>query len=78
MAVVTVHFAKTNLSRLIERALAGEEIIIARGKTPVLRLVPVARRPVKRQFGAMRGRVKVTEAFFRPMPPAELKLWYGE
>ncbi len=41
MPTVTIHQAKTNLSRLIERASAGEEIIIARGSKPVARLVPV-------------------------------------
>lgn len=41
MATITIHKAKTNLSKLIERALAGEEIVIARGKHPVVRLVPV-------------------------------------
>jgi prevent-host-death family protein len=42
MATITIHKAKTNLSKLIERALAGEEIVIARGKQPVVKLVPVA------------------------------------
>jgi prevent-host-death family protein len=41
---VTVHAAKTNLSKLIEAALAGEDVIIARGKTPVARLVPIPQR----------------------------------
>jgi prevent-host-death family protein len=41
MATITIHKAKTNLSKLIERALAGEEIVIARGKQPVVKLVPV-------------------------------------
>ncbi len=41
MATITIHKAKTNLSKLIERALAGEEIVIARGKHPVVKLVPV-------------------------------------
>ncbi|HLG06107.1 MAG TPA: type II toxin-antitoxin system Phd/YefM family antitoxin [Gemmatimonadales bacterium] len=78
MGVVTVHYAKTNLSRLIKRALAGEEIIIARGRQPVLRLIPIARPKVHRKFGAMRGQAKLTAAFFKPMTRAELKLWYGE
>lgn len=77
METVTVHYAKTNLSRLIERALAGEEIIIARGKEPVLRLVPIQKPRPKRKFGAMRGQVKVTRAFFQPLSEEELKLWYG-
>ncbi len=76
--MVTVHYAKTNLSRLIERALAGEEIVIARGKEPVLRLVPIAKPKPKRKFGAMRGRIRLTKAFFEPLPEAELKRWRGE
>ena len=77
MATITVHRAKTTLSQLIERALAGEEIIIARGAVPAVRLVPVAARKPKRQFGAMRGRARVTEAFFEPMTPEELARWTG-
>jgi len=55
MAQVTVHEAKTHLSRLIQRALAGEEIIIARGQQPLVKLValPEARR--QRRIGHARG-----------------------
>ena len=75
MKPVTVHAAKTNLSKLIERACAGEEVIIARGKTPVVRLVPVKATRPRRRFGAMRGRARTTRAFFTPLPPAELAAW---
>jgi prevent-host-death family protein len=71
----TVHEAKTHLSRLIERAEAGEEVVIARGRTPVVRLVPVGAPRVERRFGAMRGRAAVTAAFFDPLPPDELEAW---
>jgi prevent-host-death family protein len=77
MATVTIHAAKTQLSKLIERAEAGEEVIIARGKTPVIRLVPIAPAP-KRQFGAMKGKVWVGPEFFEPLPEEELRLWEGE
>lgn len=72
---VTVHAAKTNLSRLIDRALAGEEVIIARGKTPVVKLTPITDKPRRRKFGAMKGRARVTAAFFEPLPPEELEAW---
>lgn len=75
MKRVTIHAAKTNLSRLIERARAGEEVIIARGAEPVARLVPLAGGPPARRFGALRGRARVTPAFFQPLPPQELKAW---
>ncbi|PYX03115.1 MAG: hypothetical protein DMG86_04695 [Acidobacteria bacterium] len=42
METITIHKAKTQLSRLIEKACRGEEIVIARGSEPVVRLVPIA------------------------------------
>lgn len=75
MTVVTIHTAKTKLSQLIARAEAGEEIILARGKQPVARLVPIATVPAKRQFGAMRGRARVGPEFFEPLPDEELDAW---
>lgn len=63
----TVHQAKTNLSRLLEAVEDGQEVIITRGKVPVARLVQFAQPPVERRFGAMKGRAKVTEEFFRPL-----------
>lgn len=71
----SIHAAKTHLSRLVERAEAGEEIVIARGKAPVARLVPLRTAAVGRRFGAMRGRAKVTAAFFAPLPADEPKAW---
>lgn len=70
-----MHAAKTQLSRLVERAVAGEEVVIARGRIPVVRLVPVHAPVVERRFGAMRGRAKVTRAFFSPLPQEELTAW---
>ncbi len=72
---VTIHEAKTNLSRLIKQACAGEEIIIARGKEPVARLVPVAGARPKRKFGSLKGVIKVDDSFFEPLPPEELDAW---
>jgi antitoxin (DNA-binding transcriptional repressor) of toxin-antitoxin stability system len=71
----TVHAAKTQLSRLIEKARSGEEVIIARGDTPVVRLVALTERPRVRHFGAMKGRARAGDAFFEPLPDAELRAW---
>lgn len=71
----TVHAAKTNLSRLIEKACHGEEVVISRGNTPVIRLVPVTARPKERRFGAMRGRARTDATFFEPLPEATLRAW---
>jgi prevent-host-death family protein len=75
MKPITVHAAKTNLSKLIRRACAGEDVVIARGRTPVVRLVPLKMAAPRRRFGAMRGRAGTTRAFFAPLPSAELERW---
>ena len=75
MKLVTVHAAKTQLSRLIARALAGEDVVIARGATAVVRLVPIAAPAPKRTPGTLRGRLRVTDAFLDPLPPEELAAW---
>jgi prevent-host-death family protein len=75
MKTVTIHEAKTNLSRLIEKACEGEEIIIARGSEPVARLVPLADSKGRRQPGSLKGKLRVGKEFFEPLPAAELKSW---
>jgi prevent-host-death family protein len=61
--IVNVHAAKTNLSRLLERAEAGEEIVIGRAGKPVAKLVPyVAERP-KRVFGRLKGQIRILPGF---------------
>lgn len=57
MPIYTIHAAKTNLSKLVARAEAGEEIVLARGKDPVARIVPMAPKP-KRKFGRLKGKIK--------------------
>lgn len=72
---ITVHEAKTQLSKLIDRACAGEDVIISRGDTPVVRLVPVTAPKPRRKFGAMKGRASTTRAFFDALPDEELEAW---
>ena len=74
MPTFTIHDAKTNLSKLVARAEAGEEIVLARGKDPVAKIVPVAAKP-KRQFGRLKGKGSVGPEFFEPLPESELKRW---
>ena len=78
MTTVTVHAAKTHLSRLIQRAAAGEEIVIVRGKIPVARLTAIPPQSVKRQFGAYSGEFEVPNGFFEPLPEDELAAFEGE
>ena len=74
MAQFSVHDAKTNLSRLIAQALAGGEVVIARGSVPVVRLVPVDP-PGRRMFGALKGKIGLDPAFHEPLPAEELDGW---
>ena len=78
MALINVYEAKTRLSRLIDRAADGEEIIIARHGRPVARLVPY-RAPAKpRRLGALRGRVRMADDFDEPLPPEIQSEFEGE
>ena len=74
MITVNVREAKTNLSRLIAMVEAGEEVVIARRGTPVVRMVRVQKQG-KRQFGSMKGRIKLDDSFFDPLPEEELAAW---
>lgn len=67
MTTVNVHEAKTQLSRLLERVLQGEEVVIARHGKPVARLVAVSERPERRTPGSAKGRVVLSEDFDEPL-----------
>lgn len=72
MEVINVHDAKTHLSHLLDKAHAGEEIVLGKAGKPYARLVPL--KPVrKRKLGFVKGRVDA--AFFDPLPDAELAAW---
>jgi prevent-host-death family protein len=73
--IVKMHQAKTQLSKLIAAALAGEEVVIARGSEPVVRLTPIQPTHPKRRFGALKGQLKVPDSFLEPLSEEELALW---
>lgn len=76
MKQVTIHEAKTHLSRLLEAVLAGEEIVIAKGAKPVARLVPLAQAGFK--TGSLASEVGATApGFLEPLDPDELAAWEG-
>ena len=75
MSKTSIHAAKTNLSKLIAQAEAGEEVVILRDTTPVARLLPFAAAARGRVFGALAGKVLVAPAFFEPLPAVELEGW---
>jgi prevent-host-death family protein len=72
---INIYDAKTQLSKLVERAEAGEEIIIARGGRPAAKLVPLRSKTVKRKPGRMRGRIRIRRDFDAPLP---LNLFEGD
>ena len=76
MPIVNVHEAKTQLSRLLAQAEAGEEVVIARRGEPVARLV-ACKPKGKRRFGAMKGKIVVGDSILEPLSEAELALWEG-
>lgn len=71
----TVHEAKTNLSRLIEEASQGKEVIIARGKHPVVRLVAIQSAVRERVPGTLSGQIHAPEEAFAPLSRKELEDW---
>ena len=76
---VKMHEAKTHLSSLVARAVAGEDIVIARGDKPQVKLVAVTDQiKPKRQFGVLKGKISIPDDFFDPMSEEELRLWEGE
>jgi prevent-host-death family protein len=68
--------AKTNLSKLVNAALEGDEVIIANRGVPVVKMVPYER-PKKRELGFVPGDEDIPDSFFDPLPEEELRLWEG-
>ena len=77
MSVVNIHVAKTQLSRLLDAATAGEEIIIARAGKPVARLVPIDQTPPPRRLGLLDGKIHVPDDFDDPLPDEILDAFEG-
>jgi len=69
----TVHQAKTNLSRLIKEAEKGAEVIITRGKKPVVKLVPISSASKKRIPGSMKGQLWSAPGAFDPLTDEEMR-----
>ena len=68
--IFNLYEAKSALSRLVERAAAGEEIIIAKAGKPMAKLTAVSRRVRRRQPGGWQGRVRIAKDFDAPLPAA--------
>jgi prevent-host-death family protein len=77
MTTVNVHAAKTHLSRLVEEAAAGGEIIIAKAGKPVAKLVPLNQQKSKRQLGALAGIAVIPADFDAPLPDDVIDAFEG-
>jgi prevent-host-death family protein len=73
MKMVNLHAAKTTLSRLVDEAVGGEEIVIAKAGKPMVRLVPVEHRSRRGGFGAGRGQARIGRDFDAPLPATLLR-----
>ena len=69
MKTINIHEAKTHLSRLVEEAAAGAEIVIAKNGKPLVRLVALAALQKPRKPGALKGRIRIGKNFDAPLPP---------
>ena len=69
---VKIHEAKTHLSRLLEQAMAGDDITICKGGRAMVRLVPVETAPKRRELGTAKGDFVVPADFDAPLPDSVL------
>lgn len=77
MKKVNLHAAKTHLSRLVDEAAGGEEIVIARAGRPVARLVALEERRPPRRPGILKGKIRISRDFDAPLPPDVLEAFEG-
>jgi len=70
--------AKTKLSELVERAAAGEEVVIAKAGRLLARLIPLGKRTAPRPFGLLAGQVRIGDDFDEPLPEDIMAAFRGE
>lgn len=77
MISVNIHEAKTHFSKLINQALQGEEIVIAKGGKPLVTLTPYTEQVSPRKGGQLKGLIEIKDDFDHPLPNEVLKQFYG-
>ncbi|MDO8705796.1 MAG: type II toxin-antitoxin system prevent-host-death family antitoxin [Sulfuricaulis sp.] len=78
MGKINIHNAKTNLSRLIEKAAKGEEVVISRAGEPVARLVPIKTAAARRRKGLLKKKIKIRPGFYKPLPEEVIAAFEGK
>lgn len=77
MATVNIHEAKMQLSKLVDAAMRGEEILIAKAGRPAAKLVSLAAPKAKRKFGLLKGRIRISRDFYAPLSDKVLASFEG-
>lgn len=78
MQTVNIHDAKSQLSKLIERAKSGEDVVIAKAGEPVARLVAFIPAKPERRFGGLKGKVRIASDFDDALPADVLAAFEGQ
>lgn len=78
MSIVNIHEAKTHFSKLINEALAGKQVIIAKAGVPLVKLTPYNQESNPRQSGQLKGLITISKDFDAPLPKDLLETFYGE
>lgn len=78
MTIVNIHQAKTNFSKLVDAAMQGEEIIIAKAGKPAAKLVPIVLIKPKRKPGALKGKIHIASDFDALLPCGILDQFEGK
>ena len=76
-AIINIHEAKTNLSRIVDDVAAGAEVVIAKAGKPMARLVPLAAVPRTKKLGLLKGKIHVPDDFNAPLDDATLVRFEG-
>jgi len=76
MKSVNIHEAKTHFSKLVDEAASGQEIVIAKAGKPQAKLVPMDNKHIVRQKGLLKGKIKISNDFDKPLPDELLKQFY--
>ena len=78
MGKINIHNAKTNLSRLIEKAAKGDEVVISRAGKPVAKLVPIKTAAPRRRKGLLKNKIKLRPGFYKPLPDEVIAAFEGK
>ena len=75
---INIHEAKTNFSKLIVRVTNGEEIIISKAGNHVAKLVPISKKQKRRLPGSAKGKIKISDDFYKPLPKDIIEVFENE